>query len=150
MPIEDQEARGVSARGGESADGSRAVSLRLRLGPSDARYADGMVAGAKVLELFGDLATEIAIRESGIEGLCAAYDSVEFLEPVRAGDYVEARAWVARVGETSRTIEATLHRVIASHGDGTASVLAPARVCARAQGTLVIKPGPTRERGSTG
>ena len=59
----------------------RASCFGCRLAPSDARYGNGLVAGAKVMEIFGDLETEIAIREAGDEGLCVAYESVEFLAP---------------------------------------------------------------------
>ena len=78
--------------------------MRLRLGPNDARYAGGLVAGAKAMEIFGDLETEIALREGGDEGLCAAYDMVEFLAPLRVGDFIEATARVVERGNTSRKI----------------------------------------------
>ena len=48
--------------------------------------------GAFVLKLFGDAATELLIRRDGDEGLFRAYSSVEFLAPVRAGDYLEVEA----------------------------------------------------------
>lgn len=48
-----------------------------------------LVDGARMLALFGDLATELLIRPDGDEGLFRAYDNVEFLAPVYAGDYIE-------------------------------------------------------------
>ena len=48
------------------------------------------VDGARMLALFGDVATELLIRGDGDEGLFVSYDSVEFLAPVYAGDYIEA------------------------------------------------------------
>jgi 3-aminobutyryl-CoA ammonia-lyase len=79
------------------------VTLRLRMAQTDAHYGGTLIAGAKVLEIFGDLATELAIRQDGDEGLLAGYESVEFLAPVYAGDFLEATGRVTRVGNTSRT-----------------------------------------------
>ena len=60
--------------------------IRLRMGAHDAHYAGKLVDGAKLLQLFGDVATELLIRSDGDEGLFVAYDKVEFLAPVRAGN----------------------------------------------------------------
>src|SRR5204862_2898023 len=43
--------------------------LRLRLSAHDAHYGGGLVDGARVLGLFGDVATELLIRRDGDEGL---------------------------------------------------------------------------------
>ena len=59
--------------------------IRLRLAPADARYARGLAAGSKAMEIFADLETELALREGGDEGLCVGYDMVEFLAPLRSG-----------------------------------------------------------------
>jgi 3-aminobutyryl-CoA ammonia-lyase len=115
-----------------------AAMLRLRLSPSHAHYAGGLVAGAKILEVVGDLATELAIREAGEEGLSVAYDQVEFLAPLFAGDYIEARAEITEVGRTSRRLEAEVHKVIASSGGGKAAVLKEPLLVGRAKGTLVV------------
>ena len=52
------------------------VTLRLRLSAHDAHYGGGLVDGARVLGLFGDVATELLIRHDGDEGLFRAYDTV--------------------------------------------------------------------------
>ena len=114
------------------------VVLRLRLAPSDARYGNGLVAGAKVMEIFGDLETEIAIREAGDEGLCVAYESVEFLHPLFAGDFVEGRAAIRSRGSTSREVELELFRVIAGAADGGGEPLEPPVLAARAVATIVV------------
>lgn len=111
--------------------------VRLRLSPADARYGDRLVAGAKALEIFGDLETEIAIRTGGDEGLCVAYHSVEFLAPLYAGDFVEATAVVVAKGRTSRRIEAQLHKVISAEPDGTGHVHDPPILAVRATATIV-------------
>ena len=86
--------------------------LRVRIGEHDAHYAGGLVAGAKLLEFFGDVATELLIRLDGDEGLFVAYDNVEFKAPVHAGDYLEIRGTITRVGNTSRAMAFEAHKVI--------------------------------------
>jgi acyl-CoA hydrolase len=118
--------------------------LRLRIGAHDAHYAGGLVDGAKMLQLFGDVATEILIRLDGDEGLFRAYEKIEFLAPVYAGDYIEVRGVLSRIGKTSRTIEfeaakviQSLHRERGGLAASSAEVLdIPLLVC-RAVGTCV-------------
>src|SRR3954469_5786081 len=71
---------------------------------SHAHYGGSLVDGAYVLGLFGDVATELCIRTDGDEGLFAAYSSVVFRAPVRAGDVLEVTATVTRVGRRSRDV----------------------------------------------
>lgn len=85
--------------------------IRLRMASGDAHYAGGLVDGARVLQLFSDAVTEILIRHDGDEGLMRAMNA-EFLVPVWAGDYLEIRARLTEVGNTSRTIECTAHKLI--------------------------------------
>src|SRR5512140_2863277 len=103
------------------------VTLRLRMSAHDAHYAGELVDGARMLALFGDLATELLVRLDGDEGLFRAYDSVEFLAPVHAGDYVEAEGEIVRVGTTSRAMRFEARKVIAPRpdlSDSAAEVLA--------------------------
>ncbi len=129
-----------------SAEAGLSVTHRRYVKYGDAHYAGNLVDGAYALALFGDAATEVCIRTDGDEGLFAAYDTVEFLAPVRAGDVVEASATVRRVGRRSRGLafEArVVCRAAPERGDSCADVLDPAVVVARATGTVVV-PGPGR------
>ncbi len=65
-------------------------TLRVRIGQEDAHYGGNLVAGARILQLFGDIMTEIAVITDGDEGLFVGYERVEFLAPVYAGDFIEA------------------------------------------------------------
>lgn len=116
------------------------VMIRLRMGAQDAHYGGGLVDGAKLLHLFGDVATELLIRRDGDEGLFRAYESVEFLAPVKAGDYIEAKGRIVKEGNSSRTMEFEAFKVVEARPDINASaadVLAtPVLVC-RAKGTCV-------------
>src|SRR3954464_13688085 len=119
------------------------VSLRLRMSAHDAHYAGELVDGARMLALFGDLATELLIRLDGDEGLFRAYDSVEFLAPVFAGDFIEATAELVSVGSTSRQIRFEARRVIANlrapgFAASAADLLEPQVIVCRAAGTCVV------------
>jgi 3-aminobutyryl-CoA ammonia-lyase len=115
-------------------------TLKLRMSLHDAHYAGNLVDGARMLNLFGDVATELLIRHDGDEGLFRAYSSVEFLAPVYAGDYIEATGKITKVGNTSRTMEFEAWKIISpapEHGETAAKVLEePVLVC-RATGTCV-------------
>jgi len=116
--------------------------IRLRIAAHDAHYAGGLVDGAKMLHLFGDVATELLIRSDGDEGLFVAYDSVEFLAPVYAGDYIEATGRIVSLGKTSRKMVFEARKVIVPAGiagqPSAADVLAEPIVVCRASGTCVV------------
>ncbi len=88
------------------------VMLRVRVSQKDVHYAGGLVNGAWILGLFGDVATELNIRYDGDEGLLAAYTSVELLAPIHAGDFIEVVGKIVKVGNTSRTMEFEARKVI--------------------------------------
>jgi acyl-CoA hydrolase len=120
------------------------VMHRLRLSAHDAHYAGELVDGARCLALFGDVATELCIRQDGDEGLFRAYDSVEFLAPVRAGDVLEVFGEIIDVGNTSRKMRFWAQKVIELVRDpaavaSAARVIDPALVVCRATGTCVVK-----------
>ena len=97
--------------------------------------------GAKMLQLFGDVATELLIQNDGDEGLFVAYDNVEFLAPVFAGDYIEATGEITKVGNTSRKMTFEAKKIIRPRTDISASAAdvldEPILVC-RASGTCVV------------
>jgi 3-aminobutyryl-CoA ammonia-lyase len=127
--------------GGVAADGAGEVLIRLRMSAHDAHYGGDLVDGARILGLFGDVATELLIRHDGDEGLFVAYDLVEFKAPVRAGDYVEARGRITRAGASSRAMEFEAHKVISARPDlspSAADVLEEPVLVVRARGTCVV------------
>lgn len=120
------------------------VVIRLRMSAHDGHYAGGLVDGARMLQLFGDVATELLIRLDGDEGLFRAYESIEFLAPVYAGDYIEASGRIIRVGKTSRSMEFEARKVIrhlppqeGGLSVSSAEVLSPSVVVCKAKGTCV-------------
>ena len=125
------------------------VVIRLRMSSHDAHYGGNLVDGARMLGLFGDVATELLIRLDGDEGLFRAYDSVDFLAPVYAGDYIEAEGVITSVGNTSRKMAFEARKVIRSApevNDSAAEVLEPAVVVCRATGTCVTPKEKQRRR----
>ncbi len=117
-------------------------SLRVRLSASDAYYGGQLVNGARLLALFGDVATELAILCDGDEGLLVGYERVELLAPLYAGDFVEVTGRITNIGRTSRRIEFEAYKVIAARHDISASAadaLAEPILVGKAVGTTVVK-----------
>ena len=115
--------------------------IRLRMSSADAHYGGNLVDGAKMLQLFGDVATELLIIQDGDKGLFCAYDYVEFLAPVYAGDFIEAVGEITEVGNSSRQMQFEARKVIAPRTDISASaadVLEEPVVVCRAHGTCVV------------
>jgi len=117
------------------------ATIRRRLGSEDAHYGGNLVAGSKQLEIIGDLITELAMRHDGDEGLFRAYESVEFLAPLYAGDWIEATGRIVRVGSSSRTCEFEVWKIGGARPDISESAAefldAPILTC-RAVGTTVV------------
>lgn len=116
------------------------AKIRLRISAGEAHYGGGLVDGAHMLKLFGDVATELLIYTDGDEGLFVAYDNVEFLAPVHAGDYIEATGVISDYGKTSRKMSFKAEKVIAPipGSDSAAEILEkPVLVC-RARGTCMV------------
>ena len=120
---------------------SEGVLIRMRMSQADAHYGGNLVDGARMLQLFGDVATELLIRLDGDEGLFRAYDSVEFLAPIHAGDYVEVSGEITRVGSTSRAMRFEARKVVVPRpdlSDSAADLLVEPIVVCRATGTCVV------------
>ncbi len=124
--------------------------LRIRMSSRDAHYAGNFVDGARILNLFGDLATELTIRYDGDEGLLRAYDEIEFLAPVYSGDFIEIIGKITEVGKTSRKMNFEAYKVISSSGDNSiesaCDVLDSPILVAKATGTSVVVSEKQRKR----
>lgn len=117
------------------------VMIRLRMGSNDAHYGGNLVDGAKMLQLFGDVATELLIRNDGDEGLFKAYDNVEFMAPVFAGDYIEATGEITNIGNSSRKMIFEARKVIIPRpdiSDSAADYLTEPVIVCKASGTCVV------------
>lgn len=117
--------------------------FKVRLAASDAHYADNLVSGAKIIDFFHDAATELLIHHDQDEGLFRAYESVDFMAPVRSGDFLEIQAKIVKVGNTSRKMEFAAYKVIEARPTAknpfAAVTLDPPILCVKAVGTCVVK-----------
>ena len=124
--------------------------IRLRMSLHDAHYGGNLVDGARILALFGDVATELLIRHDGDEGLFAAYDMVEFKAPTYAGDYIEVHGEITKVGNTSRRMTFEAYKVIRALNDpenpSAAELLAEPMLVCRASGTCVVPAAKQRKK----
>ncbi|HNZ15553.1 MAG TPA: hotdog fold domain-containing protein [Anaerolineaceae bacterium] len=116
-------------------------TIRIRIGAENAHYGGGLVDGAFMLKLFGDVATELLIRRDGDEGLFRAYSNIEFNAPVYAGDFIEAKGWIESEGNTSRKMVFEAWKVIAPKpeiSDSAAEVLEEPILVCRAEGVCIV------------
>ena len=117
------------------------VTHRRYVKYGDAHYGGNLVDGAYVLGLFGDVATEAAIRMDGDEGLFASYSDVQFRAPVIAGDVLEVTAVITRVGRRSRQVDfeaKVVCRAQPERGPSAAGVLDEPIIAVTATGTVVV------------
>ena len=117
------------------------VTHRRYVKYGDAHYGGGLVDGAYVLGLFGDVATEACVRMDGDEGLFASYSDVQFRAPVLAGDVIEATCTVTGVGRRSRQLSfeaRVVCRADPARGASAAAVLDTPIVAVAATGTVVV------------
>jgi len=115
--------------------------IRMRLSAHHAHYGGGLVDGAFIMQLFGDVATELLIRNDGDEGLFRSYDSVDFLAPLYAGDYIEVTGWITNIGNTSRKMEFEAYKVIKSQpkiNESAAHLIKDPILVAKATGTCIV------------
>jgi 3-aminobutyryl-CoA ammonia-lyase len=114
--------------------------IRLRMSAKDAHYGGNLVDAAHMVHLFGDVATELLIKRDGDEGLFAGYESITFLAPVYAGDYIEAVGEIVSEGNSSRKMVFEARKVAVSRpdiSDSAADFLEEPIVVCKAVGTCV-------------
>lgn len=83
----------------------------FRLGREQAHYNGDLIAGGEIAKFFGDVATELMVRQDGQGGLLATFENIEFKAPLFAGDYVEIHGKVVNVGNRSRKLEFEMYRI---------------------------------------
>lgn len=119
------------------------VVLRVRMSAGEAHYAGELVNGSHILDFWGDVGTELAIRLHGDESLFVAYKDVRFTAPVYAGDFMEYVGWIEKTGNTSLTCKFEAYKYITLPRDpnlaiSAANVLEEPVLCAYATGTLMV------------
>jgi acyl dehydratase len=112
----------------------------VRMSSRDAHYGGDIVAGARLLELFGDAVTGLTAVRDGDEGLVANWEEVRFHKPVHPGDFIRVDARVLKTTRLRRSMKVTAHRIIRSPSNQHTSVepVEPAECVADAAGVVVI------------
>lgn len=115
-------------------------TITVRVNSRDAHYGGNVVAGARVLELFGDAVTGLTAVESGNEGLLTSWTEVKFLKTVHPGDFLQVTAEVVKKKNLRRFVRLTADRFIRGLAAEDASVetVEPAERVAEADGIIVI------------
>ncbi|MFV2197084.1 3-aminobutyryl-CoA ammonia lyase [Nocardiopsis sp. LOL_012] len=149
MPTATVEPTASTAAPPEEPAGPVTAFLRVRISEAEAYYGGGVVEGARVLRLFGDLVTEITVREDGDEGLLSGYTDVRFTAPVVAGDYLEVRGKLVRRTRLRRVVELSAVKVISADPGVRPSAARlldePQPVCTATATTVVPRAALTRE-----
>ncbi|MBL7685163.1 MAG: 3-aminobutyryl-CoA ammonia lyase [Deltaproteobacteria bacterium] len=118
------------------------VTHRIRLNQADAHYGGNLVDGARILQLFGDVATELCILSDRDEGLLRAYETLEFLAPVYAGDFIEVKGEMIQKGKRSRRMKLEAYKVIEASRDpmhpNAAKPLDPPLLVVKAEAVCVV------------
>lgn len=65
--------------------GKKIVYKHMMTG-GDGHYVNSLVNGSRMLDFFGDVATELLVRADGDLSLFLGYDEVRFTAPVHVGD----------------------------------------------------------------
>ncbi len=120
------------------------VILRVMMNQSEAHYAGDLVNGSRILDFWGDVGTELAIRLHGDESLFLGYENVKFTAPVYAGDFMEYVGWIEKAGNTSLTCRFEAYKCLRltrnpAESVYAAEVLKEKILCASGAGTLVVK-----------
>lgn len=88
------------------------ITHRVRMSFRDVYYSGGLVNGSKMLDYFGDVATELTVLLHGWEGLYRTYEHIDFLAPIHAGDVIEYVGWITRAGQTSIQFHLEAYKVM--------------------------------------
>ena len=120
------------------------VMLRARMSAGEAHYAGELVNGSHILDFWGDVGTELMIRNDGDESLFVGYHDVKFTAPVYAGDFMEYVGWIEERGGSSRTCHFEAWKTVELTRDenlalSSANVLTEPVLCGEAKGTLIVK-----------
>ncbi len=126
--------------------------LMVRVSSQDAHYGGDLVDGAYVLKLFGDALTFISCRGDGDEGLLSSYESVEFKEPVRPGDFLAINCREVERTRLTRTVDVAATRQGRGVSDANRASAAEAwnesdQIVAAARARIVLPLASAKRRG---
>ena len=82
--------------------GSKVVHHVMMRG-ADGHYVGGLVNGARIVDMWGDVGTELMVYVDGDISLFLGYKNIKFTAPVYVGDFMEYHGWIEKVGNQSYT-----------------------------------------------
>ena len=93
------------------------VVHRVMMTGADGHYVNQLVNGSRMLDFFGDVATELLVRCDGDLSLFLGYEEVRFTAPIHVGDFIEYHGWIEKKGNTSYQIKFEAYKVITMPDD---------------------------------
>lgn len=85
--------------------GVKITHTKMMTAEIDAHYMGNLINGGRLMDYWGDVATELMIRATGDGSLFRAYKEAEFLAPIHVGDFMEYTAWIESRGNTSFVVK---------------------------------------------
>jgi len=135
------------------------VTHHLMMRGADGHYVGGLVNGARIVDMWGDVGTELCVLVDGDISLFLGYKNIKFTAPVYVGDFMEYTGYIEKVGHQSYTCHFEAWKVATmcdrtdmdmtglAHTAATACV--PPVLCAEGTGSLYIakkdQRGPQRD-----
>ena len=124
------------------------VVHHLMMRAKDGHYVGDLVNGARIVNQWGDVGTELMVYVDGDISLFLGYKNIEFTAPVYVGDFMEYHGWIEKVGKQSYTCKFEAWKVAMmlnqTEADMTgiahtaATACEPPVLCGRAIGSLYI------------
>ena len=124
------------------------VVHHLMMSAKDGHYVGDLVNGARIVNQWGDVGTELMVYVDGDISLFLGYKDIEFTAPVYVGDFMEYHGWIEKVGNQSYTCKFEAWKVATmldkTDADMTgiartaATACEPPVLCGRATGSLYI------------
>lgn len=119
------------------------VVHHVMMSAKDGHYTGDLVNGARIVNQWGDVGTELMVYVDGDISLFLGYKDIEFTAPVYVGDFMEYHGWIEKVGNQSYTCKFEAWKVakMVDVHDRTATAATacePPVLCGTATGSLFI------------
>jgi len=118
------------------------VVHHLMMSSKDCHYVGGLVNGARIVNQWGDVGTELMVYVDGDISLFLGYEDIKFTAPVYEGDFMEYTGEIIEVGNQSYKCKFEAWKVATmldrTGADTAATACEPPILCGTATGSLFI------------
>ena len=97
--------------------GAKIIHTKMMSLEIDGHNVGNLVDESRILNYWGDIATEVMIRATGNGSLFRAFKDVEFIQHIHVGDFVEFRAWLEKRGNSSFEVHFEAYKTISKTDD---------------------------------